>query len=232
MAEELLSDEQQAEALRRWWSENWRWVIAGIALGLVGLVGWQQWQQHKIGRAETAAYLYRDFAAAINASDRSKAEALLKELEQKYGGSPYTDQGHLALATANVSEGKFEQAASELKIVAESTADKALKPIAQLRLARVQLQLGHQDEALAALNIDQAGAYLAQYQEVRGDALLAKGDASGAKQAYQLALNATQDQANSATASNGDTAMLQLKLQDLQLPASSPAVANPAAVNK
>jgi predicted negative regulator of RcsB-dependent stress response len=222
MAEELLSDEQQAEALRRWWSDNWRWVVAGVALGLAALGGWQYWQQRTIVRAEAAEQMYRDFATAINGNDRSKAESLLKELEQSYSGSPYADHGHLALATANISEGKFDQAVSELKIVAERTADKALKPIAQLRLARVHLQLGHHDEALAVLNIDQAGAYLAQYHEVRGDALLAKGDVGGAKQAYQLALDALQSQANSDSASNADAALVQLKLQDLQLPAADP----------
>jgi predicted negative regulator of RcsB-dependent stress response len=219
MAEELLTDQQQEEALRRWWSANWTWVIAGVVIGIAVLGGWQYWQQRKITHAEAAEQLYRDFSVALTAGDVTKAEDLLKNLEQQHGGSPYTDQSHLALASVDVNAGKYEQALSELKPVAAGATDKALRPIAQLRLARVQLQMGHHDEALAALDVNQAGAFVAQYQEVRGDALFAKGDMSGAKQAYQLALDA-HTQAVAESPSNDDAALLRLKLQDIQLPAA------------
>jgi predicted negative regulator of RcsB-dependent stress response len=232
MAEELLSDQQQEEILRRWWNSNWQWVLAGFALGLAVLFGWQQWQHRKAETANSAATLYTSFTEALTANDRSKAESLLKDLEAKYSDTPYIDQSHLAMAGAYVETGLYEQAAAELKSVMDHAVDDALKPIATLRWARVQLQLGHQDEALAALDISKAGAFVAQYHDVRGDALLAKGDPSGAKQAYQLALDSAKF--NSTGTSNAapgesmvDEAYLQLKLQDVQ--AATPAAAPTAA---
>ena len=216
MVEDYLSDREQEEALRRWWSENWRWVVSGVALGLAALGGWQYWQHRTQTRAEAAAQMYRDVSTALTAGDRSKADTLTQDLDKNYAGSPYVDQAHLLLAQANVSEGKFEQAAGELKTVIDRTDDEVLQHIAQLRLARVQIQLGHYDEALALLDVDKAGAFVAQVHEIRGDALLAKGDTSGAQQAYRLAIDAAK-QAGGANAE-----LLQLKLQNIQVPNAVP----------
>jgi len=130
---------------------------------------------------------------------------------EHHAGSPYADQAHLALAQTYVVAGKFEQAAGELKLVADKSEDKALAQVAQLRLARVQQQLGHHDEALALLDVSKAGAFAAQVHEVRGDVLLAKGDRSGARLAYQAAMT----EAAGKEADPNQTELLRLKLQDL-----------------
>jgi len=211
MVEDYLSDREQEEALRRWWNENWRWLVAGVVIGLGALGGWQYWQQRAVTRNEAAAQAYRDMAAALSRGDRSAAEGALRTLDDSHGGSPYTDQAHLLAAQNYVAAGRFEEAASELKIVRDRGSDDELQRIANLRWARVQIQLGHYDEALAALDVNRAGAYEAQIYEIRGDALLAKGDASGARQAYQTALNAGQN-------AQVDIEMLRLKLADLPAP--------------
>jgi predicted negative regulator of RcsB-dependent stress response len=211
MVEEYLSDREQEEALRNWWNENWRWVVSGIVLGLAGLGAWQYWRQHVQSRAEAAAQTYSDFSATLGTGDKDKLEKLVKELDTTHANSPYPDQAHLALAQSKVNAGQFEQAASELKIVVDNSKDAALVQLARVRLARVHLQLGHPDEALALLDVSKAGAFAAQVHEVRGDALLAKGDRSGARLAYQAALNETAGQEQSS----GAEELLRLKAQDL-----------------
>ncbi|MBC7982374.1 MAG: tetratricopeptide repeat protein [Candidatus Obscuribacterales bacterium] len=213
---DYLSDGEQEEALRRWWQDNWRWIVSGVVLGLAVLGGWQYWQQRTLTRAEGASLAYRDLATALASGDRAKADALVVDIDKQYQSSPYADQAHLLLAQANVATGKFEQAASELKWVLDHSADESLQQVARLRLARVQIQLGHHDEALALL-VNTADAFAAQVHEIRGDALLAKGDSSGAQQAYRLALDA-------AKVGDANTQLLDLKLQDIQLPSTAAAV--------
>ena len=208
MVEDYLSDREQEEALRSWWRENWRWVIGGVVLGLAGLGGWQYWQQRTQANAEQAAKLYGDLTGALSSHDADKAKQLMKELDDDYGSSPYADLGHLALAQDRADAQQFAQAADELHAVMHSK-DTSLAEIAQLRLARVQLQLGHPDEALALLDVDKAGAFATQVGELRGDALLAKGDRSGAQLAYQSAMNAGEQDDRDATE------LLHLKLQAL-----------------
>jgi predicted negative regulator of RcsB-dependent stress response len=222
MVEDYLSDREQEEALRNWWRENWRWVISGVFLGLAALGGWQYWQQRVQAKAEDAARTYTELGSALAANDKDKVEMLIKSLDQQHSDSPYVDQAHLALAQSKVSAGEFEQAATELKVVADKAKDPVLAQVAKLRLARVQLQLGHPDEALALLGVDKAGAFESQIQELRGDALLAKGDRSGARIAYQAAVNAAAvDAPTQSSAQEGE--LLHLKLQDLADTEAAPA---------
>jgi predicted negative regulator of RcsB-dependent stress response len=211
MVDEFSSDLEQEEALRNWWSSNWRWIISGVVLGLAALAGWQYWQQQVRQRAEAAAQAYSDFSAALASGDKDKTEQLIKDLDGKHADSPYADPAHLALAQRDVAAGKFEQAANELKAVIDKSKDTVLVQVARVRLARVQLQLGHHEEALALLDVSKAGAFAAQVHEVRGDVLLAKGDRSGARLAYQAALA----EGMGKDTAPGETELLRLKLQDL-----------------
>jgi predicted negative regulator of RcsB-dependent stress response len=47
MVEDYLTDRDQEEALRNWWQENWKWILAGIALGLGLLAAYQYWQTYR-----------------------------------------------------------------------------------------------------------------------------------------------------------------------------------------
>jgi predicted negative regulator of RcsB-dependent stress response len=191
-------------------------------LALLG--GWQYWRQYVQQRAEAAAQAYSDFTAALAGNDKDKIDKLVKDLDTTHANSPYADQAHLALAQNKVAAGQFEQAANELKVVLDKSKDEALVQVARLRMARVQLQLGHPDEALALLDVSKAGAFAAHVQDIRGDALLAKGDRSGARLAYQAALNEGAGQERAPAESE----LLRLKLQDLS-DADSAAMANVAA---
>jgi len=225
MADEFLSDHEQEERLRRWWSDSWPWVVAGIALGLAALLGYQFWRDSGRKHTEQAAITFREFRTALSMGDRTKADVFVQTLGKEFSDSPYLEQAHLLLAQADVNSGKFEQAVGELKSVLEHSDDAELKLVATLRLARVQTQLGHYDEALSLLEPSKAGAFAGQFHEVRGDALYAKGDLSGARQSYKAALDAI------ATAGGGDTSMLRFKLQDLgpeQVAAATPPTEAPA----
>jgi predicted negative regulator of RcsB-dependent stress response len=231
MVDEFSSDLEQEEALRNWWKENWRWVSTGIVLGLAVLFGWKYWESQKQMRADSAAQAFSDLGLAVGRGDNEKVEQLVKTLDAEHADSPYADQAHLALAQTYVAAGKFEQAGGELKLVADKSKDKALAQVAQLRLARVQQQLGHHDEALALLDVGKAGAFAAQVQEARGDVLLAKGDRSGARLAYQAAMG----EVVGIEADPSQTELLRLKLQDLgdaETQAAAPEAATPVATTK
>ncbi|HYM34633.1 MAG TPA: tetratricopeptide repeat protein [Steroidobacteraceae bacterium] len=222
MSSEYLSDREQEEALRNWWKENWGWVAGGIAIGFLLLGAWNYWQRREESQKAEASQAFRELTLALAANNKEKVEAITKNLDENFSGSPYADQAHLLLAQSHVNGDRFELAATELQHVVDKSKDTALVQIAKLRLARVQIQLGHYDEALALLDVSKAGAFGAQVNEVRGDALLAKGDANGAREAYQAALAASQT--NGARSSDND--FLQLKLQDLA--AASPEPQTPA----
>lgn len=209
MVEDYLSEDEQAEALKSWWKENWAWVLSGIALGLVILAGWQFYQRYKTTRAEGASAALLQYAAALTNNDSAKADGLLKEIDDKYASTPYFDQAHLLQARVQVEAGNFDQAAASLRTVAAKTKDAELAKVANLRLARVLIQQGKHDEALSLLDADQAGAFAGEVRELRGDVYYAKGDTANARTEYQAALAAATGEAA------GSRSLLELKLQDL-----------------
>jgi predicted negative regulator of RcsB-dependent stress response len=126
----------------------------------------------------------------------------------------------------------WDTASKRLRTVAESSRDPELRQIAQARLARVLSEQGKHDEALKLLDVSKAGAFGPLYHETRGDVLAAKGDAAGARQAYDAALAAT---TTAAQAEAIDRAFVELKRDALpataKVAAAAPAAAAPAAGN-
>jgi predicted negative regulator of RcsB-dependent stress response len=212
---EDLTDNEAEETLRRWWSENWLWLVGGVVIGLGALAGWQYWQNSKRQASEADSAAYKAEVDALGADQFDVAVQKAKELRDLHPGSPYADQADLALARSAVERNDLVAAAKHLKLVADNSRDPQLRQVAKARLARVLIEQGKHDEALAQLDIASAGSFGALYHDIRGDALAAKGDAAGARQEYDSALAA------SATEPGIDKAFVELKRD--QLPAGAAA---------
>ena len=185
---EDLTDNEREEQLRQWWSENWLWIIGGIALGLALLGGWQYWQKSRIEGAEQDEAAYLSVIDALGRDQRDEAVARAKELRDRRPSSPYADQADLALARMAVDRREFDDAAARLRAVMDGSKDPELRHVARTRLTRVLLEQGKYDECLALLDPAKAGSFLALYREIRGDAHAAKGDAGAARKEYDAAL--------------------------------------------
>jgi len=206
-AEDYLTDEEQAEALKKWLGENWIWMAAGVVLALLALGAWQKYLAYRTDRSANAGQLLEQLSTAQN--DEAKTGKLLKELNDDYSATPYADQAHLLVAQQAAQAGKFDQAANELRVVMKDAHDEQLRLVARVRLARVLIQQQKADEALQLMDVSKAGAFATQVHEVRGDALYSKGDRTGARAEYQAALDAAKDEAGA------DTSLLQLKADEL-----------------
>jgi len=218
--DEFLSESEQWEALKRWLRENGLWILAGIGVGVLGLAGWRWWEARTERLALEAAVKYQQTLEAFDRGDRTRGLTLVDELRRDYGSSPYVDQAELAASRVFVEQNELDKAAERLRRVMEESEDRELALVARLRLARVQLAQNRPDDALATLNAGEPGAFAPRYHEVRGDALLAKGDKTGALQEYQAARAGD-------VAAVVDTALLDLKINDLK-PSRSPAASRTA----
>jgi predicted negative regulator of RcsB-dependent stress response len=207
MVDELLSDEERAEALRDWWRENWAWILGGVVLGVILLIGWHYWGVHREQQAEQAGALFHDVETAAQAQDLTKAQAALDKLDDDFKSTAYAQQARMLVAKLNVDAGKFAEAETLLRAVAADSKDKELGEIAQLRVARLLIQQGKHEEAVKLLEPLTNGGFAAQAREIRGDALFAKGDSEGARAEYAAALTNVDAQIDRAT--------VELKLQDV-----------------
>jgi predicted negative regulator of RcsB-dependent stress response len=187
---EDLSDFERAEQVRAFWRDNWLTIVGGVAIGLGAIAGWQYWKGHVHKQGVDAEAGYSSVLEALAANRNDDAEKRAEELRASNPSSPYADQAYLALARAAVDRRDYDQAAARLRTVMDGSRDSELRQIARMRLARVLIEQSKPDEALALLDASAAGAFAAQFHDIRGDALTAKGDAVGARREYDAALGA------------------------------------------
>lgn len=189
MTDDFLTDQQQADRIKDWFRENGLSLVGGVVLGLAGLFGWQQWQGSQRGQAEQASVTYEALLAAVRAQNLEDTEALLKELDDRFGKSPYTDQAHLAMARLQLERNRPEEAAAQLQRVVARGNTEVIRHIARLRLARVLIFQEKYDEALATLQKPGDSAFTAAYHDVRGDAYVGLNRYDEARREYEQALS-------------------------------------------
>lgn len=217
-----LTEEEQLEALKRWWNENGKSTIVGVAVVVAGYFGYQGWQTNQQAQAEMASAQYQDILEAVQVAPgqalseekRATVVHLSEGLKSDHGSSLYASQAALFLAKLAVEQNDLDRAAAELQWVLEQDVDSSISKITSNRLARVLLAQQKYDEALQQVSSDDAGSFASLFAETRGDILLAQGDVKMARAAYELA------QQTMAEADSSRAALLSMKLDDLKAPQS------------
>ncbi|PLY15620.1 MAG: hypothetical protein C0631_06685 [Sedimenticola sp.] len=207
-----LSEEEQVEALKKWWKENGKSLIGGVVLGLGLVFGWRAWVQHNQTVAEQASYQFEQLTNAVAAGANDSAVKMAEQLISEHADSSYAVFAALNIAKVKLEQGDNAGARIDLKWALEHSSEPSLKQIASLRLARVMLDAGDIDSASALVSQTAVAAYSGELAELRGDIALAQGDKEKARQAYEEAL------ANL----DGNTAILKMKLDDLAVASSKP----------
>lgn len=180
------TDEEQVEALKRWWRENGRSVIGALILAIAGVLGYQQWQSFRENKAELASTRYAQFNAATETDAAAKAFSTMKE---ENPSSPYTMLAAMALARQYADDGELTRAAELLRWTVDEADDAALRELASLRLARVLWATGDYQQATEALGEPPEHGYISEYYELRGDILKAQSQLADAAEAYRQAID-------------------------------------------
>lgn len=209
--DEYLSEKEQIEQIKQWWSENGWYLIGGALLAALGWFGYNQYQSWQDRQAEQAGTIYEELKLALDDDDRAGADALLAQLAADYPSSAYTDQARFLVAESNLVR-DTDRAIAELEAVVEQSRDAGIAGIARFRLARVLAYDEQYERALEVLNVADAGAFDAAYSEIRGDIHAATGNLEAALAAYTDALLGGSD-------GTVNRELVQLKINDLILSA-------------
>ena len=180
-----IQDEEQVEALKRWWDENGRSTLIAVGLAVAGTVGWQQYQQWDAGQAAAASDQY---AEVLRMRETGADSAVLREmvegLKQHHGRSTYAAFAALQLAADAVTRESWEEAESQLRWVLSQGAGERIDALAELRLARVLAAAGDEAGALDILTPGNA-VYPVAFAMALGDIHLAAGREIEALTAYR-----------------------------------------------
>ncbi|MGD8587944.1 MAG: tetratricopeptide repeat protein [Chromatiales bacterium] len=200
------TEEEQVEAIKKWWKENGTSVVAGLVIGLGAVFGWQAWNsyQDRMGREASVA-----FYQMLNAVDRTNNELANKQAELLRTDYPSTSYAVLAAMTQarlKVEAGDMAAASAQLDWAMQNAGDESLKTLARLNLARIKLNDGDLEAASELAKVEEGG-FAGDFAELRGDIAVAKQELSAARDAYAqaLALNV------------GNPELVQMKLDDIAI---------------
>jgi predicted negative regulator of RcsB-dependent stress response len=205
--DDLLSEKEQIDKMRAWWSDYGLYVIGGIALGAAILFGINYYQTQQVNAEIAASALYDDLAEQVTGGNLEAAETTAAELDSEYGNSSYAAQSKLAMARLYMDKNRDQDAAEALNELLEMNGFEHLQHVARVRLAKVLQYQGKPEEVLTLLEGQENAAFAARYAEELGDAYAALGRYDEARASYQAALGETQPTI--------DQGLVQLKLMDL-----------------
>ncbi len=215
----LLSEKEQIEAIRNWWQENGRWIVAGVVLGAALLVGWNLWKSEQQESAAEASTLYESLLNDVAGSNVEAAEPKAADLYENYASTAYAGQARLAMARLYMSVGRDQDAADALAGLLLENGSDDLQMVGRLRLAKILLYQEKPEEVVDLLQGYEETAFAPRYAEALGDAYAQLGRYVEAREAYQAAL------ADNPQAPTLDRQLVQMKINDLPAAAAEGEVA-------
>ncbi|MBU2570745.1 MAG: tetratricopeptide repeat protein [Gammaproteobacteria bacterium] len=198
------TEEEQVEALKRWWKENGRSTITGVIVGIVIIVGWNIWQDYKQNQALQASALYAQLLNAQNEGNLESAEKIAERIQDQFGGTAYNDYAGLFDAKIKVQQGDLAAAQQSLEAVAKKGSDE-IAQVARLGLIRILLAKGEYEQGLQMIaEAKYSDGFSGAYEELKGDLYVALDRLGEARTAYQAALR-----------TGHKSPLLQFKLDDI-----------------
>ncbi|MFD1801870.1 YfgM family protein [Mixta tenebrionis] len=203
---EVYSNEnEQVDALRRFFANNGKALAIGIVLGIGALGGWRYWNTHQDSSAREVSASYQQLTSALDGSKPQTLEAVAKFASEN--SNTYGALAALDLAKQYADKNELAKAATQLQNGVKNTQDANLLAVLNLRLARIQLQQKQADDALKTLDGVKGEGWTAIVADIRGEALLSKGDKQGARDAWSKGI--------ASEASPALKEMMQMKMNNL-----------------
>jgi len=207
--DDLLDEHEQSERVRTWLRQNGVGILGGVVLALALIGGWKWWQNEQVRQLAEANSRYDAASRSLQSKNLDEAAKEVAALEGGKAGI-YADLAALELAKAQVEAGKNEDAVKTLRRL---KVEGEFKALIDQRIARLLIETGKPEEALALLGDAQDSAGL----EIKGDALVVQGKRDQARDFYTKSL------------AKLDVAAPQHRLLEIKLMDVGGTVADPAA---
>ena len=206
---EVYDAHEQGEIVKKWLAENGSAIVMGLVIAFGGLFGFKQWQGWQETGRQQAAVEFEVMSNLLSAGQLDAAMANFQNLKDDYSKSPYTSMAALQFARARIEANQSDLAVGLYEYVMENGYPKAMKVVSRERLARVMLDQGDADTALALLDgATEITGFEARFAEVRGDIHYDQGRTEEAREAYLEALGLLEPGA-------GDRGFLEMKLESM-----------------
>ena len=173
--DDLLSEKEQIENMRTWWSEYGNYVIAGVAIGAISLFGINRFQTAKLDAQYAASALYDELTHLVVDGDVEAAAVVVAQMMTDHAETTYAAQSRLAMARLYMDENRDQDAANVLSDLVASNVGEEFKQVGRIRLAKIFLYQDKASDVVELLEGTEQGAFAARNAEILGDAYVALG---------------------------------------------------------
>lgn len=182
---EFETEEQQAEAVKKWFKEYGLTIVLGLVIGLGGVFGYRHYDTEKELGYMQASVAYNEVLGSLEDKDAFAAKVV--EYINEHGANVYSNLLVLQQAKFAIDDKDLAKAESLLANVMSQANHTIIEHTARLRLVRVMIALEKYEQALTTIAGATGEAYNYSYELLRGDVWLARGDKEKAKDAYEKA---------------------------------------------
>ena len=200
------TEEQQVDAIKKWWSDNGTMLVVGAVIGLAGLWGWRYYGETVSTSQEQASTEFAQVLVKYDAKGEEHSTTEMQTFIADNKGNSYATLAAMLLAKEAVQAGDFTLAKTQLTDLLASNEYAPLNPVIELRLARVNAELGDYDAALSTLNNITEEGFLVKANQSKGAVYLKQGNIESARASFQAAVDASEGRVDP---------ILQLQLDDL-----------------
>lgn len=189
MTTEYMTEQEQIELLKNWIKQYSLVILAGVLVASIAIFGWRTWQERQYRILSHASAVYDEM---LTLRAQNNAAGTLIQAEKLFDHYPKTTYGQLAalmLARDAAYKKDYAYATSKLNWVLEHSSTPAIRQIARLRLARIQLAEQKAAESIKTLSKIEDKSFSGLINEERGDAYYSMNETKKARDAYQQALN-------------------------------------------
>ena len=169
-----LEEQEQIAALRSWWKQYGGWATGVLLMVALACLGWYGWQSYLKTQNAEASRVFLVLQQASAQQDTGRVKQAAGELVNQYPRSQFAALGALLAATTLEAAGDAKSAEAQLSWVADNGKD-AVRGVARLRLAGVQMDQKEYDAALKTLSESAPPGFAVRFDAARGDVYVAQG---------------------------------------------------------
>ena len=109
------TEEQQVEAIKKWWNDNKWSLFGGVAIGIAALVGGRAWVDGQNAYMEAASSEYLNLQEKMTSGKSDEAAVHGAQLLGQYSDTPYASLAAIAMAKIKTDAGDLLAASSHLR---------------------------------------------------------------------------------------------------------------------
>lgn len=182
-----LEEQDQLDALKTWWKTHGNKVTNVVTAVLFVFVAFQAWTIYQNRQILAASTKYEQLTQT-SPKEIKAAQSISGDLIEHYASTPYAGRAALWVAKANYEAKDVKSAKAQLEWASQYAKEDAIKAMASIQLAGLQLEEKQFDLALKTLESANHVGFEGLVSDLKGDIYAAQGKVDEAKKAYTEAI--------------------------------------------